>query len=178
MKPFILIGGIILAAGGLAAFGIFSGRDSATVAHPVIQNISSKTANASAPDLTLQKLDGGTLSLSEFKGKKAVVLDFWASWCPNCRRDMPNLSRFYQAHKDAVEVIGVNLQESAATVRDFIASRSISFPIALDPYGRASGAFGIRYTNTHILIDKAGNLVRAIPGDIQESDIVSLAGSQ
>lgn len=128
----------------------------------------------SAPDFTLQKLGGGTISLAEFRGKKPVVVDFWASWCPNCRRDMPNLNRFYEKYKDKVEVIGVNLQEKESTVRDFIASRNISFPIALDPRGEASNAFGIQYTNTHFLIDINGNLVRAIPGDIREADILSL----
>jgi len=127
-----------------------------------------------APDFMLQKLGGGTVTLSEFKGKKPVVVDFWASWCPNCRRDMPNLNSFYEKYKDKIEVIGVNLQENENTVKDFIASRGISFPIAFDPYGEASRAFGIQYTNTHFLIDTNGNLVRMIPGDIREPDILSL----
>lgn len=137
-------------------------------------NISGTTEQNQAPDFTLSRLGGGTISLAEFRGKKPVVVDFWASWCPNCRRDMPNLNRYYEKYKDQVEVIGVNLQESESTVKDFIASRNISFPIALDPSSQTSHAFGIQYTNTHFLIDKNGNLVRAIPGDIRESDIVSL----
>jgi len=59
-------------------------------------------------------------------------------------------------------------------VKDFIASRGISFPIALDSSGQASNAFGIQYTNTHFLIDINGNLIRTISGDIRESDIISL----
>lgn len=127
-----------------------------------------------APDFTLSKLGGGTIKLSDYRGQKPVVVDFWASWCPNCRRDMPNLNRFYEKYKDQVEVIGVNLQESQSVVEKFISSRNISFPIALDPSGQASRAFGIQYTNTHFLIDKEGNLVRTIPGDIREADIQSL----
>ncbi|MBI2035274.1 MAG: TlpA family protein disulfide reductase [Candidatus Liptonbacteria bacterium] len=139
-----------------------------------VQNSISAGSTHTAPDFTLQKLGGGTISLSEFRGKKPVVVDFWASWCPNCRRDMPNLSRFYEKYKDKVEVIGVNLQESESTVQDFINSRGISFLIALDPPGQASNAFGIQYTNTHFLIDINGNLIRTIPGDISEADILSL----
>ncbi len=60
------------------------------------------------------------------------------------------------------------------TVKDFIASHGISFPIALDPDRQASNAFGIQYTNTHFLIDINGSLVRTIPGDISEADILSL----
>lgn len=87
---------------------------------------------------------------------------------------MPKLNGFYEKYKDKVEVIGVNLQEKELTVKNFVESRGISFPIALDPSGHASSAFGIQYTNTHFLIDINGNLVRTIPGDIREADIISL----
>lgn len=128
----------------------------------------------SAPGIVLDKLGGGTINLSDYRGKKPVVVDFWASWCPNCRRDMPNLNRFYEKYKDQAEVVGINLQEDSNTVASFIASRGISFPIALDPSGSASQAFGIQYTNTHVLINKNGDVVRSIPGDISEPDIQSL----
>lgn len=180
MKNALMIGGVVVVVVGLLAFGRISGGGGSTTG---ITSPNSHTASAginsgrSAPDFTLQKLDGGTITLSEFRGKKPVVVDFWASWCPNCRRDMPNLNRFYEKYKDKVQVIGVNLQERESTVRDFIDSRGISFPIALDPFGRASNTFGNQYTNTHYLIDIDGNLVRSIPGDIRESDILSLIGA-
>lgn len=175
MSNKILVGGTIVATAGFIILGRFYGGNVSP------QSVSSGGAslgtalqNSLAPDFTLQKLGGGTISLSEFRGKKPVIVDFWASWCPNCRRDMPNLNRYYEKYKDKVEVIGVNLQESESTVSGFVAARGISFPIALDPAGLASSAFGIRYTNFHILIDKAGNLTRLIPGDIQDSDITRL----
>lgn len=174
MNTKILAIGIILVAAGLLIFGRFHSALPSNNTSSIGASVSGTFAESKAPDFTLEKLGGGTITLSEFKGKKPVVVDFWASWCPNCRRDMPNLNRYYEKYKDKIEVIGVNLQESESKVKDFIASRGISFPIALDPYGQASNAFGIRYTNTHFLIDIDGNLVRAIPGDIRESDIVSL----
>lgn len=153
--------------GGLLIAGRFATNPTPSAGTASIHGLSTNSNNArSAPDFTLQKLGGGTISLSEFIGKKPVVVDFWASWCPNCRRDMPNLNRFYEKHKDKIEVIGVNLQEKESTARNFISSRGISFSIALDPFGSASRAFGIQYTNTHFLIDIDGNLVRVIPGDI------------
>lgn len=175
-----LIIGMVVIVGGLLVFGRWYGGGTTVqspAAHTGIPNqasIGSARGNQLAPDFSLAKLGGGAISLAEFRGKKAVVVDFWASWCPNCRRDMPNLNRFYEKYKDKVEVIGVNLQEKESTVQDFIASRGISFPVALDPRGAASNAFGIRYTNTHFLVDKEGNLVRTIPGDIGEADILSL----
>jgi peroxiredoxin len=87
---------------------------------------------------------------------------------------MPKLNGYYEKYKDKVEVVGVNLRENESTVKNFIESRGISFPIALDPSSQASNAFGIQYTNTHFLIDINGNLVRTIPGDISEADIMAL----
>ncbi|MBI2638733.1 TlpA family protein disulfide reductase [Candidatus Peregrinibacteria bacterium] len=130
--------------------------------------------NQIAPDFSLAKLGGGTIQLSDFRGKKPVILDFWASWCPNCRRDMPKLNGFYQTYKDRVEVIGVNLGESESDAQDFITSKNISFPIVLDSNGVAARLYQINYTNVHVLVDKNGNLVRVVPGDINESDVLSL----
>lgn len=169
----------IAVAVGLVAIAAFSGggegrpRGTSSL-HNQIRGGGSADANQQAPNFTLTTLDGSTVSLADFQGKKAVVLNFWASWCPNCRRDMPKLSGFYQKYKDQVEVIGVNLQESKSTVERYITSARISFPIVLDPGSSVARNYGIRYTNTHILISKEGKIVSVIPGDIREADIKSL----
>lgn len=127
-----------------------------------------------APDFSLKNLDGSTLTLSDYRGQKPVILDFFATWCPNCQRDMPRLSRWYDKYKDQVEVIGIDLRENKGKVQKFIDSRNISFPIVLDPNGRVANSYGIRYTNTHFLIDIDGNIVQEIPGDISEAQVKSL----
>jgi len=127
-----------------------------------------------APSTELTKLEGGTISLADYQGKKPVILDFFATWCPNCRRDMPKLNKFYEKYKDDVEVIGVNLRENPDIVQEFISSRNITFPIVLDPFGAAAQDYRVQYTNTHVLINKEGDIVRIIPGDIRESDVTSL----
>lgn len=176
MKSKILIASSIFLTIGLIFVGRMYSGSTASVNTASVHGgqAGNPTAETRAVDFSLQKLDGGTITLSEFRGKKPVVVDFWASWCPNCQRDMPNLNRFYEKYKDKVEVIGVNLQERDSVVRDFIESKNIAFPIALDPFKKASNSFRIQYTNTHFLIDINGNLVRTIPGDIRESDIISL----
>ena len=131
-----------------------------------------------APDFVLQRLDGGTITLAEYIGEKPVILDFFATWCPNCRRDMPRLTRWYEKYKDQVEVIGINLQENPSKVEKYISSAGISFPIALDPHGQASQMYGVRYTNFHVLINKDGNIVKTVPGDIRESQIISLINAK
>src|SRR3989344_5947997 len=73
---------------------------------------SGESAKQVAPDFSLDKLGGGTITLAEYKGRKPVVLDFWTTWCPNCKRDMPHLNALYEKYKDKVEVIGIDLQEN------------------------------------------------------------------
>lgn len=170
---------ILVGVVGLAAILIFIGRSQNNQSDQASNtnqsaNIGNQAEAQLAPELNLELLSGGIFNLADYRGKKAVVLDFWASWCPNCRRDMPNLNRYHDKYKDKVEVIGINLHENKSTVQKFISSQGINFPIALDPQSIAARKFGIQYTNTHFLISKEGKLVRTIPGDIRESDIESL----
>ena len=182
---FFVIGVVVLAIGVLVFAGLYNSRNSGSnvssldsgAAGILDNNVNSGQSNKGnkAPDFTLQDLDGGTITLSQFAGEKPVILDFFATWCPNCQRDMPKLNKWYEEkYRDQVEVIGINLRESREKVESFIKSRGISFPIVLDPNGQVSQKYGIRYTNTHFLIDKEGNLVREIPGDISEAHIRSL----
>lgn len=135
------------------------------------------TTSKNAYDFTLEKLGGGTITLAQYRGQKPVIVDFWTSWCPNCRRDMPKVNRWYGQYRDRVEVIGINLQEQLDVVQRFIQANNISFPIALDTTGSISSQFGIQFTNTHFLFNKAGELVHVIPGDLKESDVLSLLES-
>ncbi len=149
------------------------GKDSGNTT--AVSKIESVTPNKQiAPDFLLEKLGGGTISLAEYKGRKPVVLGFWTTWCPNCKRNMPDMNVFYEKYKDQVEVIGVNMQENPSLVQKTITNWGITFPIALDSSGSTTRAYGVRYTNVHVLIDKDGNVVRLIPGDIREADILEL----
>ena len=127
-----------------------------------------------SPNFTLNNLDGDRISLSDYRGKKAVIVDFWASWCPNCRRDMPVMQKLYEEYGDQVEVIAVNLQESKSKVEKFVDSQGFTYPILLDPAGSAARLYGVNYTNFHVLIDKDGYFVKSVPGDISENDFRSL----
>ena len=147
---------------------------SSTSSTKIVDVVKNSSNTQTAPDFSLQRLGGGTITLAEYKGRKPVVLDFWATWCPNCKRDMPKLSALYEKYKDKVEVIGINLHEDSSLVQKTISNWGITFPIALDPNDQASRAYGVRYTNFHVLIDIDGNVEKAVPGDISESDITSL----
>ncbi|TSD05600.1 MAG: thiol-disulfide oxidoreductase [Parcubacteria group bacterium Greene0714_7] len=166
---------LLLAVAGLGVYAVATSARGSVHEQPAASNSSINTQPA--PDFSLDKLGGGTVTLAEYKGRKPVVLDFWATWCPNCQRDMPHLNAFYEKYKDKIEVIGIDLQEDPSIVQKFISDRNITFPIALDAQGVATQAFGVRYTNFHVLVDANGNVVKAIPGDIQESDFKLLLGS-
>lgn len=166
-RMYLGIAALVIVIGG--AFVLSSRSGAPSVAAPAAPS------TLAAPDFTLATLDGKQLSLSDYKGKKAVVLDFFATWCPNCTRNIPHLETFYEKYKDHVEVVGIDLQENPALVKDFIAKRGVTYPVVLDPNGTATQAYGVRSTNYHVLIDRSGNVVGTIPGDISEANIAQLA---
>jgi len=95
---------------------------------------------AVAPDFTLKTLDGGEVSLSQFRGRP-VLINFWASWCPPCRLEMPDLVRAYEAHKDeGFVLLGINLtfQDSIPDVQAFVEEFNMTFPVLLDETGEVT----------------------------------------
>ena len=172
MSTKLLLIGVAIAIGGLLLWANVLEKNSSGSRGQA--NVGTVFSDGALVELSLAKLGGGTINVADYRGEKAVILDFWTSWCPNCKRDMPRLNAWYQKYKDEIEVIGINLQESSGTAQRFVDSRNITFPIALDPKRQASSLFHIQYTNTHILISKEGKVVRVIPGDIREGDIISL----
>lgn len=87
-----------------------------------------------APDITLQTLEGHTVSLSELKGKK-VFINFWATWCPPCREEMPEMQKFHEKFGDEVEILAVNGtagEKSVEEVQEYVRKGGYTFPILLD----------------------------------------------
>ncbi len=114
-------------------------------------------------DFTIQALGGASHRLSDQKGK-VVLLNFWATWCPPCRAEMPALEKLWGKSKDkAFTIMGVSVGEKPGTVKDFIASQGYSYPIYLDPSGELGSAFGASSIPTTYILDKTG---AAIAGKI------------
>ncbi len=111
---------------------------------------------ALAYDLTLATLDGDEVTLSDLRGK-AVMLNFWASWCGPCRIEIPHMIALYDEYRDSgFEILAVNLRENPAQVQAFADQLGMNFPIALDTNGQVGAAYYVRAIPTTYFLDSEG----------------------
>ncbi|WP_297987170.1 TlpA family protein disulfide reductase [uncultured Anoxybacillus sp.] len=111
-----------------------------------------------APDFELMTLKGEKMKLSQFRGKK-VVLNFWASWCPPCRAEMPEMQRFHEQYGQHVAIVAVNLtnkEKSRDAVETFVNQKSVTFDITLDEQGMVSKTYKVITIPTSYIIDEQG----------------------
>lgn len=115
-----------------------------------------------APDFTLKTLEGNTVRLSDFRGKKVVLINFWATWCPPCRLEMPTMQQIYTEYRDkGFEILAVNIEVDARKeISDFVKELRLTFPILLDPDMKITRKFHIIGLPVSVLIDRQG-VVRA-----------------
>lgn len=111
-----------------------------------------------APPTRLLGLDGTDHDLAEYRGR-VVLLNFWATWCPPCVKEVPSLGRLQERFADrGFVVLGASVGESAATVREFLGRVPAAFPVMLDPQGSAVPLWEIRAFPTSFLIDRDGQV--------------------
>lgn len=127
-----------------------------------------------APDFTVKDLDGKPISLSDFKGKR-VLLNFWASWCPPCRAEMPYMERIYQDYKDdGIAIVAVNMlttEKKIEDVVDFVNNYELTFPIPLDEEGELGTTYEIMAYPTSYFIDSDGVIRSKMTGTMDEEYI-------
>jgi thiol-disulfide isomerase/thioredoxin len=114
-----------------------------------------------APDIPLELVDGGKLKLSDLRGK-VVVVNFWATWCPPCRREVPSLQRLNELMRGKpLEIIAINAGEGEDEIFEFKGSiePALTFKIALDRKAEAMKAFSITGLPTTYVIDRQGKIV-------------------
>ncbi|KAF0091839.1 MAG: redoxin domain protein [Fusobacteria bacterium] len=137
----------------------------------VDQNISGQVAK----DFTVIDVDGKEVSLSDFKGKP-VVINFWASWCPPCKEEMPFYNEVYKELGDEVQFMMVDLvdgsRETVATAKAFVKENGYEFPVFFDTDQEAAIAYGIYSIPTSIFIDADGKVVRSITGSMTKDDLL------
>ena len=126
--------------------------------------------NKTAPDFELETLEGKKAKLSDYRGKK-VILNFWASWCPPCREEMPEFQRIYSENKDKLVVVGVNLQENRENAEAFIEKLGIAFPILLDPNSQVKDMYNVFTQPVTYFIDESGKIVDKKFGPLTSEEI-------
>lgn len=123
-----------------------------------------------APDFESEYLNGSRFALYDLRGTP-VILNFWATWCPPCVREMPLLQKLYEENKNDIIVVGVNLGEDKKTIEEFIKRLNITFPIALDKEKKIESYYNLLLKPTTYFIDENGIIVDKKYGELSEEDL-------
>ena len=128
-----------------------------------------------APDFTLNTLDGTTISLSNLRGK-VVLINLWASWCPPCCAEMPALDNVYRQYREAgFVVLGLNTtyQDSEADVGTFVQTLGLEFPILLDREGVVSRQYQLQALPTSYFVGRGGAIRDVVFGGPMTEAIIA-----
>jgi peroxiredoxin len=126
---------------------------------------SDKLIKSQAPEFTLPDTGGRSLSLSAYRGK-VVLLNFWATWCPPCRAEMPALNRLILETKGrGLEILGVSTDKSVNDVKKFLEKNKVDFPILHDGDLSVSKLYKVFSMPTTFLIDRNGIIVEKFYGE-------------
>ncbi|MFL5609260.1 MAG: TlpA family protein disulfide reductase [Gemmatimonadaceae bacterium] len=116
---------------------------------------------ARAPAVTVQSLDGKSIDLGNYIGKTPMLIEFWATWCPNCRELMPTLLAAEKKYGKRVKFVAlaVAINQSPEKVRRFLAAHPVPHDTFYDVEGKAAGAFDAPATSYVVVLDKTGRVV-------------------
>ncbi|MBT3188721.1 MAG: redoxin domain-containing protein [Anaerolineae bacterium] len=119
-----------------------------------------------APDFTLETLDGEAVTLSDLRGQ-AVLVNFWATWCPPCRAEMPAFQRAYADYEEEgfiIVAVNATTQDNLTDIDAFITEYGLSFPIVLDNDGAVNQLYQVRSLPTSFFVDKEGIISEVVIG--------------
>ncbi len=147
-----------------------------TAGAPASEPDDSERPDIPAPDFTLQDQYGNTHTLSDYKGK-TVFLNFWATWCPPCRAEMPEIQEIYEEYgENASDVIILGIagpdygqEGSAEDIADFLSENGYTYPVVMDEGGLYAYLYGISAYPTTFMIDKDGNVYGYVAGQITKA---------
>jgi thiol-disulfide isomerase/thioredoxin len=131
-------------------------------------------AEPPAPSFTVQGLNGGTISSDSYRGD-TLLLQFWATWCPYCKRDQHALDNIASEYASkGVSVLAIDIGESAETVRQYLQANPRSVSVALDPDHSVASQFGGGGVPHYVVIDRNGNVVSMMSGAAGEQGLRTL----
>ena len=135
--------------------------------------------SAPAPAWTLKDVEGKAVSMAQFKGK-VVVVDFWATWCPPCRAEIPGYIKLQEKYgKDGLVIVGISLdQKGPAVVKKFIADQKVNYTMVMADEEVVAAFGGMEAIPTTFLIDRAGNIrdrkVGAVSAEEYEKTVLAV----
>ena len=162
MRSKILISSLLLAA-VLFAAGCGGSSGSSGSSAPAPSQASAQKAQA--PGFTLKTPDGTSHSVQPGDGR-IYVINFWATWCPPCRSEMPEMDAFAAKYKDKITFYGVDLQEDGSKVKAFLKENGYTLPVLLDQDGKAGDLYHVRAIPTTVVLDEKGNVLTRHEGMI------------
>ena len=166
--------GLVLIGAGLIIFAIVAGifllenPEAAASTPDTTRSGVSKPAvlSAPAPELELQDLDGQDVALADLRGQ-VVLVNNWATWCPPCKAEMPELEAYFREHQaEGFTLVAVNAGDPQSDVSQFVEEYRLSFQVWLDPYSKAIRAFQNNSLPSSYVIDRSGSLRLAWSGAI------------
>ena len=207
MKKLYILGFVAIAALGLLAVGLATTRAlkvaaanreasprSATTARSAPQDGSSDSADDDAPKVIrfasnpepmppflVNDVEGRVLSTAEFRGK-VVIVNFWATWCPPCREEIPEMIDLANRYKDRLQIIGISEDDDATAeeVRDFAREEKINYPIVMGSSGVSAEYGGVPALPTSFLVNTDGRVVvkhvGLFPAQVYDREIRALLG--
>lgn len=130
---------------------------------PEFLNPQTAATGSPAPDFTYPNINNRVVRLSDYIGQKYVILDFWATWCPPCRRELPSLQDFYEERGNEVEIIAITSErpDAKTSIRQLVTSEMLQFHVLHDPTDTIGDAYPHDAIPFLVFIDKDG-IVRGI----------------
>lgn len=179
----LIIAGIIMIFNGIGKYSSYLKKDNTNQTKIVEKkrNNNAESDKIKAPDFSLVDQNGNTHKLSDYRGKVAF-LNFWATWCPPCRGELPDINEIYKEYKNNsqdVIILGVaapNLgkEGSKKDITDFLSKNGYTFPVMFDETGDIMDQYNIEAFPTTFIIDKDGNIYKYAPGAIEKDEMKTL----
>ena len=123
-----------------------------------------------APNFTLKNMNGNKVTLRDLEGEK-VFINFWASWCPPCQTEMPDIQKLYKNHGNDIKIIAINLEEKKEKVKKYLENENLTFPVLLDKNKKVASKYLVRAIPTSYFINENGIITAKHLGILNYEDM-------